>query len=118
MLLYDIEGTVVFTGVYKGPLVYGLSTDSASSDGLNLFVVLGQQVSELHLERRRQHLVVGGSLLGVENEGLGDLVTLPIGFNHVVLLEVGEHEGSDLSTGTEGCVVAGGVDTRTVQRST
>ena len=89
-----------------------------SSDGFDLVVVLGEQVSQLDLERGRQHLVVGGPLFWVENERLGDLVALPIGSDHVVLLEVLKHKGANISTGTEGSVVAGGIDTGTVQRST
>ena len=89
-----------------------------SSDGFDLVVVLGEQVSQLDLERRRQHFVVCRPFLWVENERLGDLVALPIGSDHVVLLEVLKHKGTHFGAGTEGCVVAGGVDTSTVQRST
>jgi len=100
---------VVFTGVYKGPL-YTAAVPTTSSDGLDFFVVLGEEVSQLDLERGREQLVVGGPLLGVENERFGDLVTLPVRGDHVVLLQVFKHEGAHFGAGAEGCVVAGGID--------
>ena len=79
--------------------------------------MLGQQVAQLDLERGRQHLVVGGPLLRVENERLGDLVTLPVGSDHVVLLQVGKHEGPDIGVGTQGSVVARGIDAGTLEEA-
>jgi len=97
-----------------GTLALRFTGSGHSSDGLDFVVVLGQQVAQFHLERRREHLVVGGPLFRVENERLGDLVAFPVWGDHVVFLEIVQHKGSHFGAGTKGSIVARGVDTGTL----
>ena len=69
----------MFIAVFAHEIMSLRGDINASSKGLDLFIVLGQKVAQLDLERGRQHLVVGGPLLGVEDDVARHFVAFPVG---------------------------------------